>query len=265
LTAGTPTVAVTANVTITPSGANLTLTAGTPTVAVSTNTVITPSGANLTLTAGTPTVVIPQPPITPDGVTLSLHPGTPTVTLGALYDSFRVAALSIADYVQPVHTGTGARISRNSGTGINPVLTTAGTPALLPANTFDTIDVCTSDIIVDLSTNKMTFLTAGYYLVKICLYSSGSIRETVSSFPSAVSIVLAKNGSLYQEDQTYMTASNTTTNSIRSVTGTFLLDVDTSDYIQPGNDVYFNDLSAFSIVGPSPYTYMGVSLLNKKA
>lgn len=181
---------------------------------------------------------------------------------GFIWDSYRLAALSLADYVQPVHTGTGARISRNSLTGIAPVLTIAGTPALLANNTFDTIDVCTADIIVDLSTNKMTFLTAGYYIVKICLYSANPIRNG-STVASAVAVLLAKNGALYEEDQTYLTSINNI-NSIRSVSGTFLIDVNVNDYIQPGNDNYYADLTGFSIVGPSAYSYMGVSLLNKK-
>lgn len=191
LTPGTPTV-LTNSVTVSPAGAVLTLTPGTPSV---TNTLlISPAGATtLTLSGSTPQVIIPTGPINPTGAVLGLFPGTPTITIAKYFDSFRVAAISMADYVQPVFTGTGARMYRASGTTVTPVITISGTPALLPANTFDTIDICTADITVDLVNGGFTVNTPGWYQIKCRLDSTTTLSSTSTS-PSAFGVALYKNG-----------------------------------------------------------------------
>lgn len=80
LTAFAPTVAVTANVTLTPGIATLVLTAQTPTVRV--NTILTPGIATLTLTAQTPTIAVSNNKSAIPGIgTLTLTANAPTVSV----------------------------------------------------------------------------------------------------------------------------------------------------------------------------------------
>ena len=76
-TAGTPTVSVSSNVTVSPTAATVTATAGTATVTAPDT--ITPTAATVTATTGTPTVTAPDT-VTASGATIVATTGTPTVT-----------------------------------------------------------------------------------------------------------------------------------------------------------------------------------------
>jgi hypothetical protein len=268
LTPGTPGVVVTGPVNITPAGATLTLTGGTPVLTTSIN--ISPAGGTLTLTGGTPQVILPTGPISPDAGVLALYPGTPTLTIAKYFDSFRVAAISMADYVQPVFTGTGARMYRATGSTVNPVLTVAGTPALLPANTFDTIDIATADITVDLTNGGFTVSTPGWYRV-VCRLQSSVTLSSASTTPSAFGVCLYKNGTALRLGVAAWGVQVSGAPFILgpdSIFGDFDIELAVGDAVQLGNWVdTANMQNTFHIEGDSigGATYASITLNNRAA
>lgn len=286
LTGGTPTVTATANVVLTPAGASLTLTGGTPAISsilltpagatltltagtpvVSNTRLITPTGGSLTLTGGTPQVIIPRGPINPAPALMGLFPGTPTITIGMFFDSYRVAAISLADYVQPAFTGTGARMYRTTAATVTPVSTQAGTPALLPANMFDTIDICTADISINLTNGGFTVQTPGWYRISCRLQSTVNLSSSTTA-PSAFGLCLYRNGSLYRMGESawgILTA--TFYSGPDSLYGDFDADLAIGDAVQIGNWVDSTDMNpaTFKISGDSAGmgTYASITLQNR--
>jgi hypothetical protein len=284
LTGGTPTVTATANVVLTPAGGSLTLTGGTPAISsilltpagatltltagtpvVSNTLLITPAGGSLTLTGGTPQVIIPRGPINPAPALMGLFPGTPSITIGMFFDSYRVAAISLADYVQPAYTGTGARMYRATSATVNPVLTVAGTPALLPANTFDTIDIATADITVDLVNGGFIVATPGWYRISSRLQSTVNL-SSINTAPSAFGLCLYKNGTFVAVGVAgwgILTA--TFYSGPDSLFGDFDVKLSAGDAVQLGNYVDSTDMQAFHIVGDSggAETYAMITLMNR--
>ncbi|QRY48162.1 hypothetical protein JVX93_16080 [Mycolicibacterium boenickei] len=73
-----------------------------------------------------------------------------------------IGSMSISDNVPPTYKGTTARIFRASSTGVSFPAATAG--QFVPANFFDTVDYCTSDITITFG-RRMTVTKEGSYIV----------------------------------------------------------------------------------------------------
>ncbi len=73
-----------------------------------------------------------------------------------------IGSMSISDNVPPTYKGTTARIYRASTTGVSFPAATSG--QFVPANFFDTVDYCTSDIAITFG-RRMTVSKEGSYVV----------------------------------------------------------------------------------------------------
>ncbi len=113
-----------------------------------------------------------------------------TVNLGwfqgtKTYDAFRVAALTLSDFVIPAYAGSGARMVR---TGTGTVASTRGSAAQLPASFFGVVQESTPDIIPDLANNKFTVsvsdwytVTLGYKTVKANTYAANNVSVDIGA------------------------------------------------------------------------------------
>lgn len=112
------------------------------------------------------------------------------------YDSFRLASVTLSDYVVPAYAGSGARIARTSTTVVTCAsLTTSGSPSsahgLIATGYFNVTRESTPDITVDLTNGKFTVSEAGWYRVTLrylWVDTSNGINDRVALF---------KNGAIY--------------------------------------------------------------------
>jgi hypothetical protein len=111
------------------------------------------------------------------------------------YDAFRIAAVSISDYVVPTYVGSGARMSRHATATVTPN-TSSGTTQLLPTSFFDTNEQATSDITVDLTNGKFTASVEGWY--RVCYRIQFDQNMVVTWNPTQAAPILYKNGSVYE-------------------------------------------------------------------
>ena len=167
VTPGTATVAAGA-VTVSPTGASVSVTPGTATVAASAVTV-SPTGATVTVTPGTVTVTAGTASVTPTGATVSVTAGTVTVTQG----------LQLAP--------TGATVTVTPGTAT----VAAGAVTILPTGPTVTVTPGTATVAVDTTTITATGATV--------TVTAGSVGVYEKRYPASISgtKILDQNGDVY--------------------------------------------------------------------
>ncbi|MBE5500474.1 hypothetical protein [Mycobacteroides abscessus] len=176
-----------------------------------------------------------------------------TVNLGwfqgtKTYDSFRLAAMTLGDYVIPAYAGSGARIARTSTAVVSCAsLSTAGTGSsahgLIATDYFNVIRESTPDIAVDLSNGKFTVSEPDWYRVTLRYLwaeTSNGINDRVALF---------KNGSIYAfGNPTFSFDNDGTTTTKWSIGGATSWDV----YLAAGDNVQAAH-SAFQIAGTGTF------------
>jgi hypothetical protein len=176
-----------------------------------------------------------------------------TVNLGwfqgtKTYDSFRLAAMTLGDYVIPAYAGSGARIARTSTAVVSCAsLSTAGTGSsahgLIATGYFNVIRESTPDIAVDLSNGKFTVSEPDWYRVTLRYLwaeTSNGINDRVALF---------KNGSIYAfGNPTFSFDNDGTTTTKWSIGGATSWDV----YLAAGDNVQAAH-SAFQIAGTGTF------------
>lgn len=188
---------------------------------------------------------------------------------GFIWDSFRVAALSLADYVQPVYTGSGCRLSRHAGTSAAQPHTVASTPAPFVGGIFDTIDIATADLLPNLLTNEVTVTRKGWYHVEARLQDSNTFGIGGAGNSCILELVLYKNGAVARMGQVIVAPSDT---AIFSMWGAFDIDLVPDDVIKLGINIESADLGTWGVTVGSiagfpagSLSYMTVTLNNAAA
>lgn len=183
---------------------------------------------------------------------------------GFVWDSYRLAALSLADYVQPVYTGSGCRISRHVGTSAAEPFSVAGTPAVLVGNSFDTIDLCTADIIANLALQTITVTRKGWYHVDARVQSSNN-QWGGAGASVIMNLCLFKNGVVVRLGQDCIGTADV---ALGSIFGSFDIDCNANDVLQLGVNVQSATLGVWgvsagaAIFPPGCLSYMTVTLNN---
>lgn len=93
------------------------------------------------------------------------------------YDSFRVASITLSDYIDPIYLGSGATMARTSATNVT---VATGTTAL-PNNFYSVVQAATPDIACNLTNGTMTPSLSGWYLAKVATKSNIFTNSTNSS------------------------------------------------------------------------------------
>lgn len=155
----------------------------------------------------------------------------------------KITQWSIADNQVPTVVGTTFRAYRGTATGISK----SSGEAVFPANTFDTVDYISSDLVWDASQCKITATKPGTYLVGMRIGLSTVIGQN-----EQWNTALFKNGTLVSRGEGWIGHEETSTandNENRlSFAGGGMMSVylnGTTDYIQFG----FNNGSSKSVVG----------------
>lgn len=182
------------------------------------------------------------------------------------YDSFRIASISMSDYVVPTYIGSGGRMTRTLTTQV--AQTTTASSNLLPANFFGVVDKVTADITADLSTGKFTVSNAGWYRMSMRYQLSANFTTTGTAFMTQTPL-LYKNGSIAEWgppqwsriDSTFANGSGPL-----SVWGSFEAYLAAGDFVQVG---YNNSAALFASGGKmigeagGVQTYFEIALLNR--
>jgi hypothetical protein len=183
------------------------------------------------------------------------------------YDSFRIASISMADYVIPTYIGSGARITRTSTTQI--AASSSGSQ-LLPTSFFGNTDKNTADITVDLTNGKLTVDNEGWYHVRLRLQYASFLIANGDGAQGRASALLYKNGSIAEwGGGTFGFLSNASGFSGgvggMAVSSAFLIYLAAGDYIQAGfnNNTALNSGSKFLGEATGVQTYFEIALLNR--
>ena len=182
------------------------------------------------------------------------------------YDGFRIAGISMSDYVQPTYLGSGARITRSSTATVTPVRTASSN--LMPASFFNVIQESTADIRVDLASGKFTVANAGWYQIKARIQSGGLVTSTGGGSKADQYLLLYKNGTLFQFGQAMSSmfpSSGSDSIGYRAQFGTFQVYLNANDYVQLGYNNSAAMATAWTMTGSADnaQTYFEISLLNR--
>lgn len=159
------------------------------------------------------------------------------------YDAFRVAAVSVSDYVQPTYPGSSARMTRTATATVAASSSAAGT--LLPANFFGAQDASNSaDYTVDPTNGKFTVKNAGRYMC-IIRYKTGT---NLGGATARLCPVLFYQGSVNQWGSDVADWANVTPSTVtpRGVQGTFILPMAANETVQAGYSASAAISAAFS-------------------
>ncbi|SKF91071.1 hypothetical protein [Mycobacteroides abscessus] len=105
-----------------------------------------------------------------------------TVNLGwfqgtVTYDSFRVASITLSDYIDPIYLGSGATMARTSATNV----TIATGTTVLPNSFYSVVQSSTPDIECNLTNGTMKVSLSGWYLAKLSTKSNIFTNSTNSA------------------------------------------------------------------------------------
>jgi hypothetical protein len=172
---------------------------------------------------------------------LGVVDNSPQAVIGSKFKQYRVA------------TGTATAASVSGG---------APAHTLLPNNWYDTTDYISSDYVSTPGTNNKCQPTIpGIYIANIGVHvtNAAGAANQVSGF----GVVLYKNGVVYERGQvTFISQANITSGF--SISGTFQVDMDGTDYLQPGVYVLGSASKTITLSGePSGIAaYWEVALIN---
>jgi hypothetical protein len=183
------------------------------------------------------------------------------------YDSFRIANISMSDYVVPTYIGSGAHIYRSSTSAVTIIKT--ATSQLLPTSLFDNTEKSTADITVDLTNGKFTVANAGWYgftfraALNAPLTSGGGGSSRIQQY-----WLLYKNGSIHKWGNSYFSVvdSASVTHGVDAVFNSGEVYLAAGDTIQMGyNNGAALHSSSGNFVGDATggKTHFEISLLNR--
>lgn len=179
------------------------------------------------------------------------------------YDAFRLATLTISDYVNPAYVGSGAVIARTSTSAV----TVSATTAVIPNNFYNTTQSSTPDITVDLATGKFTVSLDGWYLVKVGILTNVT---AATNSQGKVSPVLYRNGSVSRVGlptafaQMNTAAGGNLSMPANGISDSFPVYLNAGDYVQSGYAIGSGS-STRQLTGDSAGTgtYMSITLINR--
>lgn len=194
-------------------------------------------------------------------VNLGIFQGTVT------YDSFRVASITLSDYIDPVYLGSGAVMAR---TNTAAVTVTTGT-TVLPNNFYSVVQAATPDIACNLTNGTMTPSLSGWYLAKVATKSNVFTNSTNSSGQAqpAIFINSTTTPSKLGLPQQY-SRSNSSDGSVDLTIPVLALSDSVPIYLNAGDvvragQVIGSNASTRQVTGDSAgtATYFSLSLLNR--
>ncbi|MDO3335167.1 hypothetical protein [Mycobacteroides abscessus] len=195
-----------------------------------------------------------------------------TVNLGwfqgtVTYDSFRVASITLSDYVDPVYLGSGATMARTSATNV----TVATGTTVLPNSFYTVVQAATPDIACNLTNGTMTPSLSGWYLAKVATKSNVFTNSTNSSGQAqpAIFINSTTTPSKLGLPQQY-SRSNSSDGSVDLTIPVLALSDSVPIYLNAGDvvragQVIGSNASTRQVTGDSAgaATYFSLSLLNR--
>lgn len=195
-----------------------------------------------------------------------------TVSLGwfqgtVTYDSFRVASITLSDYVDPIYLGSGATMARTSATAV----TVATGTTVLPNSFYSVVQAATPDIACNLTNGTMTVSLSGWYLAKVATKANILTNSTNSSGQAqpAIFINSTTSPSKLGLPQQY-SRSNSSDGSVDLTIPVLALSDSVPIYLNAGDvvragQVIGSNASTRQVTGESTgaATYFSLSLLNR--
>ncbi|MDM2212705.1 hypothetical protein PP449_15150 [Mycobacteroides abscessus] len=194
-------------------------------------------------------------------VNLGIFQGTVT------YDSFRVASITLSDYIDPIYLGSGATMARTSATNV----TIATGTTVLPNSFYSVVQSATPDIACNLTNGTMTVSLSGWYLAKVSTKSNIFTNSTNSAGQAnpAIFINSTTTPSKLGLPQQY-SRSNSSDGSVDltipvlSLSDSFVVYLNAGDVVR-GGQVLGSNASTRQVTGDSAgtATYLSLALLNR--
>ncbi|WP_457149588.1 hypothetical protein [Mycobacteroides abscessus] len=195
-----------------------------------------------------------------------------TVNLGwfqgtVTYDSFRVASITLSDYIDPVYLGSGATMARTSATNV----TIATGTTVLPNSFYSVVQSATPDIACNLTNGTMTVSLSGWYLAKLSTKSNIFTNSTNSAGQATPAIfinsttVVTKLGLPQQYSRSNSSdGSVDLTIPVLSLSDSFVVYLNAGDVVR-GGQVLGSNATTRQVTGDSAgtATYLSLSLLNR--
>jgi len=183
------------------------------------------------------------------------------------YDSFRVAAITLSDYVEPIYLGSGAVMARTSATAV----TVATGTTVLPSSFYTVVQAATPDITCSLPNGTMTVSLSGWYLAKLSTKSNidtSSLNSSGQASP-ALFINSTTTPTKLGLSQQY-SRSNSSDGSIDlrvpvlALSDSFVVYLNTGDVVR-GGQVIGSNAANRQVTGDAAgtATYLSLSLLNR--
>lgn len=143
------------------------------------------------------------------------------------YESFRIASLTVFDYVTPAFKGSGAKMK---ATGAGSASASSGAHIL--TGFFTGVDMATDDVTADYLFSKYTALIEGHY--KVVLRTKNTIADGVNG-GDRIAHLLYLNGSVYESGSVLASGHNgTDVTWADGLQSTWTIYLEPGDYIQPG-------------------------------
>ncbi|ORA55168.1 hypothetical protein [Mycobacteroides franklinii] len=183
------------------------------------------------------------------------------------YDSFRVAAITLSDYIEPIYLGSGAVMARTNTAAV----TVATGTTVLPNSFYTVVQAATPDIACNLTTGTMTVSLSGWYLAKVSTKSNISATATNSSGQAQPAIFVNSTTTVSKLGlpQQY-SRSNSSDGSIDltipvlALSDSFVIYLNAGDVVRAGQVIGANATTR-QLTGDSAgtATYLSLSLLNR--
>lgn len=195
-----------------------------------------------------------------------------TVSLGwfqgtVTYDSFRVASITLSDYIDPIYLGSGATMARTSATNV----TVATGTTVLPNSFYSVVQAATPDIACNLTNGTMTPSLSGWYLAKVATKSNVFTNSTNSAGQAQPAIFVngtttpVKLGLPQQYSRSNSSdGSVDLTIPVLALSDSFVIYLNAGDVVRAGQ-VIGSNASTRQVTGDSAgtATYFSLSLLNR--
>lgn len=183
------------------------------------------------------------------------------------YDSFRVASITLSDFIDPVYLGSGAVMARTSATAI----TVATGTTVLPSSFYTVVQAATPDIACNLTDGTMKVSLSGWYLAKVSTKSNIYTTSTNSSGQAQPAIfinsttVVSKLGLPQQYSRSNSgDGSIDLTIPVLALSDSFVIYLNAGDVVR-GGQVLGSNATTRQVTGDSAgtATYLSLSLLNR--
>lgn len=143
------------------------------------------------------------------------------------YESFRIVALVMSDFVQPAFVGSGAKMKATGSYGLGVIGITANIDSF-----FNVLEMNTADVTADLNNSKFTILIKGHY--KIVLRTKNAIPNGTNG-GEALAHVLFKNGTSYESGSVLINSyTGSTVKWKDALQSTWIVYLEPGDYVQAG-------------------------------